>query len=520
MNMKYYLILVLAVVIGISSCYDDKGNYDYKNLKKIEIESFSDGTIYKTLRDTLRINPKFIYSTPDTVMNLEYTWTYIGKVIGRERNLEYVIDTMAKGYCSLKVEDKDNGVFFTQGVYLQISNKYQTDGYVVLGEKDGKSKVSFLPLSLVYTDNILTGASCTIVEDVYQLENKEELGRGPIKMHKHYCAVGNDLNDNQMMVVQEEAQQLVDLNSKTFLKEVTGDQVFAGGWPAGLKVTDVMFMRWCDLIRDEQGQLYSRIKSTDQLFHSEYFLPEPLKYEGQVMKNMHIIPGKIEPSKLCLLYDGSNQRFLAFMDVNSDAEQARGKVVALTEAMTENGEYPAEFVPLENFGDYRFVFAGYVNPDYYTHIEYFVVLEKDGKFYQQEFLLERDFSTSELVIMNMKFREIPGGESVIDGNTVFYVLPSENNGEYVLMATGNRLYLYDRAAPENGIKLFYTFDGNITSMDSEIFRSTCLGVGLDNGRFAIMKMINAKNLQTDKEKLFWITPEGIDLGNIKSVCYK
>lgn len=98
------IILFLAVVVGLYSCYDDKGNYDYKELTSIEIEEFS--TIHLTLGDTLRINPVFTYSSADTVMNLEYTWTLGGKVIGKQRNLEYVPDSIFSAYCVLKADRK------------------------------------------------------------------------------------------------------------------------------------------------------------------------------------------------------------------------------------------------------------------------------------------------------------------------------------------------------------------------------------------------------------------------------
>lgn len=523
MKMKFYLIMILVAALGISSCYDDKGNYDYKDLQRIEIEFPQGGIINKTLWDTLEITPRFTYSNPaDTVMNLEYTWTFGNKVISKERNLKYIIDTIQKAPCCLKVEDKDNGVFFVQSTSLNVGNKYETGGYIVLSEKNGKSCLSFLPLELQWDENWeeVIGVSCTVTEDAYKRENHEELGTGPIKVHLHYCFDQMNLGGNQIMVVQQGDRQLVDVNSKTFLKEVTGDQIFAGGWPSGLKVADVMFMFWSDLIQDEQGRLYSRVKSTDQLFHSEYFLPDPLKYEGKVMENMRIIPGFVHDAKFCLLYDEKDKRFFVCIDLNGNKEQAVGKIIALKEELSETGTYPEKFVPLENLGDYNLVHVGYLSVQFGSSTEYFVVLEKDGKYYQQEFAIERDYSTSDVMIKDMNFLEISGGESVIDANSLIYALPNDYYGAYVLISKGNQLYLYDRNSPSNGIKPFYTFDGNITSMDSEIYRSRCLGVGLDNGKFALLKMINAKNLQTPEEKLFWQTPDDVNLGHIKDIRYK
>lgn len=41
MNKRFIIeiMLLLAVVAGLWSCYDDKGNYDYKNLISLQIDT-------------------------------------------------------------------------------------------------------------------------------------------------------------------------------------------------------------------------------------------------------------------------------------------------------------------------------------------------------------------------------------------------------------------------------------------------------------------------------------------------
>ncbi len=510
MKIQAILFFLLAGVV-LSGCYKDKGNYNYKKLTRIEVSDFSNVESV-TIGDTVRVVPRFVYSTNDTVMNLKYEWTFAGKVISTERNLEYVTDTVAKGNCILVVEDVDNEVFFTKDFYLTVGYKYEKQGFLVLAEKNGSSSLSFLTQG--YTSGV--GMTFNVVSDIYELENKEKLGGTPFKIHEHFCKDGD--TKSQILVLQDGGLGLVDVNGLTFKKEVTGNQIFVGGWPAGLRVVNTMFMQWVDLLQDDRGRLYSRVKSTNQLFHSEYFLPDPLKYEGEVIEDAEVILGVFADPKLCLIYDGKNNRFLALMDFN---DEEGNNVVGLIRTLKAE-KHPAEYAPLENMGDYRPVYTGYLRglANNSSGIAYFSILEKGGKFYHQEFIIEREYTSSEIGVDTLTQVEVPGLAGVVNENSVIYALPYLDNGHYVFIANGNQLYLYDAETPENGVKLYMTFESDITAMDGEFFRSNYLGVGLENGRVFVLTMINAKNLQTDEEKIWWQSPTGVDLGHIKSIRYR
>ncbi len=61
---------------------------------------------------------------------------------------------------------------------------------------------------------------------------------------------------------------LIDINAYTFKEENRAAEMFMSGVPT---ISDVMFMQWVDLVADEQGRLYKRVKSTNELFHSNRF---------------------------------------------------------------------------------------------------------------------------------------------------------------------------------------------------------------------------------------------------------
>lgn len=519
MKIKMFLILLAAVIVGLSSCYDDKGNYTYKDLPQITIQPFNTGGIINlTMGDTLRITPEFEYSTSDTVMNLKYTWTLDGKEISNERNLVYKTNDIVNAVCMLKVDDLDHDVFFVNSVSVSIGYKYEKTGYLVLAEKNGQTTLSFLREDYTgYNGSYeVDSLSYSVNPDVYFLENGEHLSGRPLKVHEHFCA--DFYSKGQTLVITDNG--IVDVNSLTFRKEVEGNQMFVGGWPSGMKATNAMFMQWVDLIQDEEGHIYSRVKSTNQLFHSEYFLPEPVTYQNEVLEKTEVILGKFAQAAMCMLYDGKNKRYLMLMDFKDwNGNSSVGMIRPLAEEYA-SGRYPEHFVPLENLGDYNPLYVGYfISADWFgSQIGYAMLLENAGRIYCQEFIVERDYSSTELYITDMKISEVPELAGIVNENSVIYSLPYLESGWYMLIANGKNLYLYDR---QTGlVKLFYTFDADVKAIDGEYYKSAGVGVGLANGQVVILKMIGAKNAVTDEEKVFWKSPEGIDLGDIKSIRYK
>ena len=92
-------------------------------------------------------------------------------------------------------------------------------------------------------------------------------------------------------------------------------------------------------------------------------------------------------------------------------------------------------------------------------------------------------------------------------------LPSP--GAYTFIASGNDLYMFDRTA--KSVKKYLSFDAPVTAMCGEWFNSNYMGLGLENGKFYLLPMQNAKNLD-DSAKILWESPD--DFGRIVSVRTK
>ena len=101
---KIYNLSIVCWLMAalLTSCFDDKGNYDYQNINEVTIEGIDRTKVYElfSYESTLTINP-VVKSTVGDEKNYDYTWKIIPKnaeseegdqekyVVSKEKNLVY-----------------------------------------------------------------------------------------------------------------------------------------------------------------------------------------------------------------------------------------------------------------------------------------------------------------------------------------------------------------------------------------------------------------------------------------------
>lgn len=533
MEMKRFknIFPLILLLIGLSSCYDDKGNYDYIDLNMIKIkESYYNSSL--SIGDTLRISPVFEYKYLDTLnMRLTYSWTFCERLIGTDRNLVWVVDTSAEEYIKLRVHDEDHDVIYLKGYHMKIQTPYVQPGWLVLTEKDGESSVTFMreiekedpenPDKDIY--------DYKIYENPYKQVNHSSLGSRPVKMVQHFAR--RTEADGSILVLQDGAES-VDVNGTTFGKEIDLHQAFLDQtYPPGFRAVDAHFMAWTDLIQNDDGKIYSRQKLVYTLFHSGYFIPKPLEFEQEEIRG-DIIMSVFRNSKFCLVYDkgvrGDKKRFLVVYDMEgaNGLEFAKGKVGGLPVPV---GGWPENFAPLTGLGNKELVYAGYNMSDSWTGLGYFMLLKdmETGEYTGQQFFLERDYNTTAMMYTKdvngrdrVSVHPMPAGFRY--ENCVIYSVPREQN-PYVMIADGLTLYLFNRENPQDGLARYYQFEAPVVGMNAEMYGGEHLGVALSNGQVVILDIEDGKNKvsRPDDEKLIWRTDLKKDnLGNIKMIRYR
>lgn len=172
-----YLPLSLLVVL-LTSCFDDKGNYDYKNIDEIKVSFPGNmGTdtriVYaQKLGDTLSIHPDVVYGDSSA---LTYEWDVFEgnqdtKILKRTKNLDIPLEygdnatiAWAVGGYSLQytVTDTITKQTVRRLVYLTVRSLTPVGVYVLEGDKDSTD------VTTIENDDFSEGLATPIVTHNY-----------------------------------------------------------------------------------------------------------------------------------------------------------------------------------------------------------------------------------------------------------------------------------------------------------------------------------------------------------------
>ena len=161
---KLYIFLFICVLF--SSCYEDKGDYDYHSINEVTL--FDINEKYEIERwDTLIISAKLESSLSES-NNYLYSWYLNNKKIGDSPDLEYVISDKVGVYqARFEVTDPvQDSVRFFYDFVVDVYSQYDK-GLLLLSEVDGQPELSFMS-----TINDVDGE---IMYDIFELENGKSL---------------------------------------------------------------------------------------------------------------------------------------------------------------------------------------------------------------------------------------------------------------------------------------------------------------------------------------------------------
>ena len=144
--MKFIYLISISLILLIFGCYDDKGNYDYTPINRIEIESFTIGTQY--LGDTIEIKPILNFAIDSTENNLVFEWTVFDTKKFHMHDLFYITDTLGSGFIILRVKDTIKNIEYSQFTSITIKTEYEAEGYVILSKgNNNASHLSYIRLT-------------------------------------------------------------------------------------------------------------------------------------------------------------------------------------------------------------------------------------------------------------------------------------------------------------------------------------------------------------------------------------
>lgn len=531
-------------LLSLASCYEDKGNYDYKEINDIEI-SFSTGTPFYSLGDTIIAKPQLTFALGRESIDLDYEWTYDGHTVARSKDLEWIADTVAQDkLLRLEVLDNSTGVSYFASNIISISTPYKRDGWTILSEKDGNSMLTFM------RNRSENGVLKPVVtRDIYQFINKEPLGSQPISMYPHWVEQwdGEDKRISWLWIAQKGGQGAVDVSGSTYQREAQLSQMFLGGYPKDLVAKAVIDMQCLTMAIGEDGTIYTRVKENNLLFNTSRFLNTPLTSDAEGKM-------KIDGSMIAyapfgehggmLLYDKNSGQYLHVTDrLSYNGTFNSGKILTLDVDEATYTNHPT-YARLDNMKDYTVHYIGYCQSDrfQYGRMMYYAVIEhkQTHKFYIQKFAV-RDFSGSNTVTSLATTYEDQSAApaelgQLIDGTSKnsFSLFRYQDTWEYLFISKGNDLYIYYLS--NNKLYKCATFNAPIASIDTQFYNNQYIIVGLESGDAYILKgytydtsdentidkyVINkGQTIQvTDVDGKFVLYREK-DLGRIVQVMYK
>lgn len=169
-------ILVFFMGIIAVACFDDKGNYEYRDINQLTV-GMIDSIYYRDQFDTLYINPDLTGTFYSEEERFDYEWSIQNEVVSREKNLVYRIENpLGKNLCKYIITDKDLGIKTYHYFYLQVASSTASDAIMVLCNYKGKAELSFKRLD----------RDVPFMEVFYEKVNGEPLGIEARKIVQNY----------------------------------------------------------------------------------------------------------------------------------------------------------------------------------------------------------------------------------------------------------------------------------------------------------------------------------------------
>ena len=491
------LFAAIFLLFIVTACYEDKGNYEYREMNDIEITvEMEDKHPSYALGDVVTCTPKLTFALGQESTNLDYEWSFAGKKISHTRNLEWVADTVANSKTlQLAVLDKNTGV-----------------------------------------------TPSAAVRDVYQMINGHPMGTGPMSVYPHWTSSwGGEEEASWLWVAQKGGQGALDVSGSTYQQKVTLSQIFLKqAYPEGFVPAAVMDLQILSLAIGEDGTIYTRVKETNKLFNTGRFIDRPLTSDakGEVKVDGSMIAyTRFDYQAGLLCYDKNSAQYLHIGDyVDYDSGETRvGKALPLK---VDEGDYKEGDAKLNDMRNHKVHFVGASSKGTDFTMSYMAVIENQttGKFYLQKFTVEAyDGKMSAVPTKFESQEEMVGLGNVIDGSAKnsFALCNYQEQAPYMFISKDNMLYLYYMS--NSTLYPCAQFESNITSMDVSIYYNRCLMVGLENGDVVILKgirsadgepnldryVINGGNTiqVTDAENDFVLFHEK-DFGRVVQVFYK
>lgn len=301
------------LLLCLTGCFDDKGNYDYVTMPEVEVAGIADQYTFH-VASTQTITPEIAYKNRE-IARPSYAWRIEGKLIGEQKDLEFVVRDLpirAGLYGEFVITDEDTGIEYITLFKVTVKSEFQS-GWVMLADGGDRSGLHYLR-----DDD-------TFYEDIFRISNNADLSRGAYALTEHFLYFSSELG--QLFVAcQAEPDYSVELDGATFQQIVRTRDEFVGEMPSGFKPMNMSCVLNYDYLVSD-GKLYVRniLGSWDALYQDGLFpnFPIPGNYRlgrrmirGNLLFSSDIIGFDENSGSYLLIRNGELHRFDYVNDPN------------------------------------------------------------------------------------------------------------------------------------------------------------------------------------------------------------
>lgn len=215
--MKNYL-WILLLGLALSACYEDKGNYDYREINELTVNQI-DSIYSRDQFDTLYIQPELKGTQYDDEERFSYEWLVNNEVVSRDKNLVYpILAPLGRNTCKFIITDKELETKNYYSFYLQVASSTASDAIVVFCNYKGKAELSFKRLD----------RNTPFQEVFYEKVNGESLGRGAQQMEQNYYFVDRLAG---LFLLTKDGLIVLDVNTMKKYGDINGAYVYNKALP-------------------------------------------------------------------------------------------------------------------------------------------------------------------------------------------------------------------------------------------------------------------------------------------------
>lgn len=473
--MRKILILCLVIAWSFTGCYEDKGDYDYRELAHVTIGNV-ESQYGASVGDTIIIKPEITLDI-EAKVGLKYEWSVkLDSVFSREKDVEYIVpvDAPERMEWVLQVTDTLSGLTVMAQTMVNVRSLY-SDGFLILSEKNGVSSLSFLKRTN-------EGEWDRCIYDIYEGIEGVSLDGKPVQIHLHNLGPSTD---EHVMLLQDDFYKCMDLNANNLEKSLELSKEFQV-IPENIKLKQAYFDVYFSFLLDEDGRVFARKNFSLEAFHTGYFSQYPLVYSQPVGEE--VVPHELKVDRF--VYDMNTENGYVFV---YEKEYKRFLYIRGYSSYGTIGEpgvanYPDGFIRLDNLGDNELIAtSGYWWNDRYIPAGglFNIIKRPDGSYVGQMFTTDRPEDIQ--AVSQRKFK----GDMMNDN--VLLLIPDNGGGRdfgcpYAFLASGNVLYYFgkDDDAEEIIPKRYYGFPAEITTIEDEWYSNSYLCVGLANGEVYLL----------------------------------